>query len=102
MDGSRKLSRVFVSSGITPYGYRYICKKPGEKGGSYVVYELEAQVVRRIFSWVLEGQSARSLVSKLNAEGIPASRGGKWGRSSVLRLLRNEWYIGRAYCNRYQ
>jgi site-specific DNA recombinase len=98
----QKARQGFVSGGWVSYGYRYIRKKPGEKGGSYEVNGPEAQVVRRVFSWVLEGYSARSIVSKLNDEGIPASRSPKWCKSSVLRLLRNEWYIGRAYSNRYQ
>jgi site-specific DNA recombinase len=68
-----KAKQGYVGGGRAPYGYRYLRKQPGHKGGSYVVYEPEAQIVRQIFAWLLEGYSARSIVVKLNQQGIPAS-----------------------------
>jgi hypothetical protein len=51
--------------------------------------------------------SARAIASQLNAEGIPAPRGGAWNASTIngnrLRrdgILWNELYIGRLIYNR--
>ena len=97
-----KARQGYIVGCPAPYGYRYVKKGPGEKGGRYIVDEQEAQIVRQIFTWLLSGMSARSIVVRLNAEGIPASRGTHWAKSSVLKLLKNEAYIGTVYFNRRQ
>ena len=69
------------------YGYRWDdpTRKKKEK---YIIYEPEAQVVRRIFNWKHKGVSIHQICLWLNAEGIPHRRGlkEKRGRNSKTLL----------------
>jgi site-specific DNA recombinase len=72
--------------GKRPYGYRYESKL-------LVVDRVEAAVVVRMFEMAL-ATSQRRIAHLLNAEGIPAAKGGRWVQSMVARILGNPIYIG--------
>ena len=59
----------------------------------------EAEVVRRIFGWRAEGRSLEWACERLTADGVPTRRGGRWGVSTVRRMLRNPFYAGRIRAN---
>lgn len=82
----------------------------------FKVNESQAQVIRRSFQWCAEGHGIRAIASMLNAEGVPAVRGGHacsekcrdetgtlkhpvwsgtWAASSITTLLNREMYRGR-------
>jgi len=87
-----------------PYGYR-------QEDGMLVPYEPEARVVRLIFNWyVKEHLPIRTIVRKLNDLGAPTAGDrrdsggivkrqgyGRWGRSTVSKILNNETYAGGHY-----
>ncbi|MBW4033520.1 MAG: recombinase family protein, partial [Acidobacteria bacterium] len=52
--------------------------------------------MRDIFRRFAAGESLRGLVRQLGEHGIPTRRGGKWSTSTVLAILRNPRYAGRA------
>jgi site-specific DNA recombinase len=52
-------------------------------------------VVRRIFDEYLSGSGSRTIATGLNADGIPAPKGGRWLEGGVRRVLRNPSYAGR-------
>jgi len=90
---------------ITAYGYRYIPKdRAAGKDGVLEVAPEEAAIVRQMFEWVAaDALSARQIVHRLNDLKIPPRKGGRrWGKSSVLRILRNEMYAGVWYYNKYE
>jgi site-specific DNA recombinase len=81
----------------TAYGYRYIPKdKAAAKEGYLEVVAEEAAVVKQMFDWVeKEGLSAQKVTERLSELHVPPRKGGKrWGKSSVLRILRCEMYAG--------
>jgi site-specific DNA recombinase len=83
--------------GNTAYGYRYVPKdKAAAKEGYLEVVSEEAAVVKQMFDWVdKEGLSAQKVTERLSELHIPPRKGGKrWGKSSVLRILRCEMYAG--------
>ena len=85
-----------------PYGYRRL---PRDSAGParLVIYEPEADVVRRIFhDTVAGGCSTREISRRLAADQVstPSGRRVIWGTSTISRLLRNEAYVGRLYFNR--
>jgi len=90
-----------VISWKPPYGYRRIARS-GTAPAHLEVYEPEATVVRRVFDdYVAGGYSIRETTRRLNRDGIPSPMGKTaWGISSVVRALRNEAYVGRAYYNK--
>lgn len=50
----------------------------------------DAAVVRRIFAEYRGGQSPRAIAKRLNGEGIPGPRGGKWTASLLLGNVERE------------
>lgn len=65
--------------------------------GRYVENETRAKLVRRIFQMSVDGTGKMGIAIALNNEGIPpfGERGtGKWGGSSLQRLLANRAVLG--------
>jgi DNA invertase Pin-like site-specific DNA recombinase len=52
--------------------------------------EQEAAVLDRMRRWQAEGLSIRAIAARLNEEGVPAKRGGRWHAATVQRLLSPE------------
>ncbi|OOY16864.1 recombinase family protein [Thioclava sp. DLFJ4-1] len=84
---------------MRPYGYR---KCEGAGGQNREVDPEQAAVVRRIFHAFADGHSALAIARRLNAEGVPAPRGGTWEprtiRGNLSRqegILHNPIYTGR-------
>lgn len=71
-----------------PYGYR----KDEEK--ELIIYEPEAEIVRKIAGDYLDGIGCGTIAGKLNSSGIPGPTGKKWYQSTVLRILKNEKMVG--------
>lgn len=80
-----------------PYGYRYVRKSEGNGQARYEVAWEEAEVVRQMFTWV--GQERRSLSEvcrRLQRQGTPTRSGRPWERGTVITMLRNSAYQGKA------
>jgi DNA invertase Pin-like site-specific DNA recombinase len=56
----------------------------------------EAEVVRRIFDSFLESRNVRAVARSLNDDGVETRRGKPWHPSTVVSILRNPRYAGRA------
>lgn len=78
--------------GRAAYGYRY-----NPETESLEVDESEAEIVKRVFCWYIQGEGARKITRRLNSEGVPTkdhSRQG-WNKTFVLKILRNKsYYLG--------
>jgi site-specific DNA recombinase len=91
MRGKRERALAgLVVGGRTAYGYRY-------KAGKLVPDGARAETVREIFGWYEAGLSIRGITRKLRENLVPTWSGGKWGHSSVRRILINETYAGVAH-----
>lgn len=89
----------------TAYGYQYVpMDRLAGTPGILKVNAGEAAIVRQMFEWVdCEGLSARRVLMRLNKIGIVPKMGARqWGKSSVLRILKNEMYAGVWYYNKFQ
>ena len=62
--------------------------------GRYMIDQAEAVIVRRIFEEYAEGERAKDIYGRLNSEGYRTSRGGKFNKNSLRRILSNKKYIG--------
>lgn len=88
------------------YGYDYhaIVKRHGEKiDGYFTINEEEAEVVRKIFTWVgEEGLSLRGVRRRLLEQQIPPAKKKRmaWSGGPLIRLLRDTTYIGKHYYNK--
>lgn len=96
---TRLKSGKLHNHGSDLYGYRR-----NKTQGVRKVYEPEAEVVRDVFRWVLEGVPVRSVVRRLNTSGIPSPSVGKltfadgrtprWGSGVIYRMLAEPAYKG--------
>ena len=85
----KRMERGSFVTNYAPFGYRL-------EGGVLFPEPEEARVVKAVFTLFLSGRGALSIAKELNADQIPTRHGGKWGRSSVEYLLKNERYMGDA------
>lgn len=65
----------------------------GEKG-VWLINEEQAGIVRDIFARYIGGIPANQIAQGLNDAGILTLAGKQWSASSILRILRNEKYVG--------
>ena len=75
-------------------GYRY-------DHGVYKVIPDEAVIVKRIFSEYLSGKGCIAIQNLLNEEGIPSPLGKKWGKSAIMKILRQYAYTGNLLLQRF-
>jgi len=101
----RKAKEGHIITSEAPYGFTFIVKK-GKRGdpdflqGHYVINEIEAEVVRNLFSWVADdGLTLRAIVRKLQQLEIRPRKSarGLWSTSTLSTLLRNKSYIGEGH-----
>ena len=95
-------------SAFAPYGY----KKAQYDKNQLVVDEYAAEIVKKIYSWKMEGLAVSAIAGKLNALGILSPKEykksvginfqsgfsgagtSKWSGITVKRILTNEIYLG--------
>lgn len=71
-----------------PYGYT----KDGKK---MIVFEEQAEVVRRIFELYSQGNGVKKIVTYLNQKGIKSQSGKRWAEKPISDILKNTVYIGK-------
>jgi len=86
----------YRNGGYAAYGYKNIKVYDGSKIAKtkYEINEPEARVVKLIFDLYAKGNGLKNIVTYLNANGHKPRSGGKWSKTTVANLLRNESYIG--------
>jgi len=102
MDEKLVLAKIGVQTSATAaYGYRFA--KAERRRGTWVIYEPEAAVVRKIFSLAAMGYTGYRIAFWLNKLGefaeregarIPSATGKFWNDGTVRQLMRNSSYIG--------
>ncbi len=100
----RKAREGHIIATEAPYGLTFIVKsgKAGDVNfhqGYYEINNQELPVLKNIFNWAEEGLTIRTIVTKLQALGIPPrkSKRGVWNTSTLSTLLRNKTYIGEGH-----
>lgn len=93
---------------FAPYGYR----KAQNNKNKLIVDEYAAEIVKKIFTWKLEGTAVSAIADKLNELGVLSPKEYKksagenykggfcgavksmWSSATVKRILTNEMYLG--------
>lgn len=75
------------NGGVPPFGYDVV-------GGKYVINELEASYVRRLFDAALDRKGYVSILKEMDAAGIKGKRGMQVRYTQVYEMLHNEKYTG--------
>lgn len=77
--------------GTPPYGYTK------DEDGEFQIIPEQAEAVKLIVEWYLDGLGASSIVSNLREQGITAQRGGGWCATHIRNILKQELYSGKYY-----
>ena len=88
--------------GRAPFGYRYIDRRAGGGTARFEVADDQAEVVRRIFMWVVdEGFSLAEIGRRLGDQGVASPSGRpRWLSSTLASMLANPTYAGTAMFGR--
>lgn len=70
-------------------GYAYGAPQYGQRTEDKTLTEDEQEtaVLEQMRTWQVEGASIRTICARLNEQGVPSKRGGKWHPTTVSRLL---------------
>lgn len=64
-------------------------------GKDMVINPEQAQVVRKIYNWYLDGMGIRQIQFELEKAGIPTAMGKmRWYESNISKILKNPFYAG--------
>lgn len=63
-------------------------------GRSISINEFEAQIVRQIFNDYISGNGATRIANDLRTRDIKRPRGGVWTSAKVMKIIKNEKYVG--------
>ena len=75
------------------YGFQCVRDGKGKVVG-YEPHEPEMRIVRRIVGWLAEGHTLYFVQTMLEAEGVPAPRGGDcWARGAAKRIVNEDCYL---------
>ena len=81
-----------------PYGYH---KTTIDRRPTLEIFEPEARYVRMMFDWYAnERVGCQTIAHRLNQLGSTPHRAAEWGRTSVMRILRNPTYDGKVVWDR--
>ena len=76
----------FTGSGV-PLGYKIVDKK-------FAINEDEAPIVKRIFEMYLDDKTMAEIMRYLNESGVKTSKGNKYQKDAIRRILTNRKYLG--------
>lgn len=92
-----------IVTGRRTFGYKYF-PRSGDEPARFDVVPEEADALRGMFNWFVEGRmSIRGVAARLNEEGlVKPLRGGRWTSGSIHHILRNSMYHGTGHANRVE
>lgn len=65
-----------------------------QKNGKLIIIEEEAEIVRQIFDWYIQGDGFRIIQQKLLEKGIMSTTGTPFSLSTLKRMIKQEKYKG--------
>lgn len=88
----QQMERGIVFGRKRMYGYNI--KKNEFDEQYFEIIENEAETVRNIFQWYADGDGTHVIARRLENRGIPATYKNGWSNTVILRILRQEKYVG--------
>jgi len=64
------------------------------KNGVFEIVLEEAETVRLVFKWYLDGLGRQAIANRLNELGVPTRFEKTWHQDTISKMLRNEKYAG--------
>lgn len=95
-DGTLRAVREGCFLNEPPFGYT---RKWIDKKATLEIKEDEARFVRMIFEMYANGVGAQTIAYTVNGLGAKPHRSDEFGRTSIVKILRNKVYIGKVVWN---
>jgi len=86
--GKAKAGKIVMNT--RPTGYDWDAEK------SMYFPNQDKEIVRQMFTMILDGMSISAVTKRLNREGIPSPKGFYWRPATISRILYNPLYCGEA------
>lgn len=86
--------RKNFQAGIPHINPRQVFGYTQGEDGAWSIDPEKSKIVRLIFEKYTHGVSANKIAMELNQMGVVTQKGKKWRSDSILRILKNEKYIG--------
>lgn len=77
-----------IRTGGNPFGYKYI-----KEENRLEIVEKEAEMVRKVFQWYLEGNGIKRIIKLLTENNYFNRKGNIFTANTIKRMLTNEKYI---------
>jgi len=87
----------YFLGGTPPFGYELIGTgefSRGKERKKYRLHPVNAELVKRMFEMYADGFSIKSIRQMFNDAGVTAQRGGAMSKSTIAKMLKNDFYIG--------
>lgn len=96
-----------VTARTPAYGYKLVDSRGREgetakKDTHYAIREDQAQVVRKIFQWMLEGNSLRNIAARLTGNYPPPKHTAYWNARQLWLMVKNPVYKGEYFANTWK
>lgn len=90
-----RAEKGFYLGGYAPFGYKKIpLTLENKQTSGYGIIKSEEEIIIEIFkSYVYENISANEICKRLNAKGITTRKGNHWTATTLIRLIKNPFYI---------
>lgn len=89
----QQMQRGVVFGRKEMYGYNIV--KDADKKQHFKIIEDEAEIIKQIFEWYASGDGTFTISRRLQEMGIQTKQyKNGWSNTVVLRILRNEKYVG--------
>ena len=92
-------AREGFATGVVPYGYK-ILRANRKDPPKIIVNDKEAPAIRLMFKMIAQGDSYNQVIDELDSQGYKPRKGGKFCKSTLNSMLRNEKYYGTLIYNR--
>lgn len=65
-----------------------------DKENNFIIINKEAEIVKKIFQWKIDGLGNYLISNKLNEENIPTKQNKKWRGVTIDGIIKNKLYMG--------
>jgi hypothetical protein len=65
--------------------------------GELIINELQAEIVRRVFTLRREGETLVGIPDFLHADSVPTKKGAKWSKVQIKEMLDRQAFYKRTY-----
>lgn len=100
-NGMKQKAREGGFNGGLMLGYRSVYPDSSQNKKEIIVIEEEAEIIRMIFDWYINGKGFKYIAFKLNELGFTTVKGNAFSIYSVRTIINNPTYAGKIRFNNY-